>query len=60
MAACVGRHGASRPIVPILVRSGGIQRSTYALIDTEANVSAITDELANKLNTTRHLVHVSI
>ena len=46
MAACVGRHGASRPIVPILVRSGGIQRSTYALIDTGANVSAITDKLA--------------
>ena len=60
MAACVGQHGATRPIVPILVRSGGIQRSTYALIDSGANVAAITDKLADELNTTRHLVHVSL
>ena len=49
MAACVGRNGATRPIVPILVKHGGNQRPTYALIDTGANISAITNELAHEL-----------
>ena len=48
MAAFVGRHGATRPIVPVMVHVNGKRRPTYALIDTGANTGAVTESLCKE------------
>ena len=48
MAACVG-SSTIRPTVPVLVSAGGRKWPTYALLDTGANCSAITDDLCHKI-----------
>ena len=51
MGAYVG-HNAMRPIVPVIVNHGLRSGSTYALIDTGANVCAVSEKLVNELNMT--------
>ena len=60
MAAFVGRHGATRPIVPVMIHVNGKRRPTYALIDTGANTSAVTESLCNELNAPRKSISVKL
>ena len=48
--AAYAGHGATRPIVPILIWSNGVKCPTYALYDTGANCSAIIEPLCHKIN----------
>ena len=60
MAAFVGRHGATRPIVPVMVHVNGKRRPTYALIDTGANTSAVTESLCKELGAPRKSISVKL
>ena len=60
MAAYVGRRGATRPIVPVMVHVNGKRRPTYALVDTGANTSAITNSLCSELNAPRKSISVKL
>ena len=49
-----------RPTVPVLVTAGGETWPTYALLDTGANCSAITDELALKIKANMKTLNIRL
>ena len=56
----MGQGTAIRPTVPVLVTAGGETWPTYALLDTGANCSAITDELCVKINAPMKTLNIKL
>ena len=55
-----GGIGSTRPIVPLLVHAGGVKIPSYALLDSGANCSAITETLCQQIKSPISYVNMKL